>query len=433
MSEQVSTAAVLMSADEGFSKKSYLLKPEYQQADLVEYFALGEHGALELFAKARWGERWAEEQTCPSCGTVAKHYRYESQWRWKCRETECATQFTVYSGTRLHGTKMSALKLLSILAHFVEAKDSISARELSGLHRLNYQTCHVLLLKIREALCHTMRAEPLLSGTIQADAAYFIKYVRPANKGTGVSAAAKSDQKNAGLDETANAKRTISENMHALVMFVQWGMQGKRRYKVARIKTETQVDMRRLASEYCTPDSVLLTDQHGAYTPFSADFEAHHVVNHSEAFVGPDGIHTNLAEGFFSRMRHAQGGAWHRMSVQYLELYAWEFAWRQTVVGRSNAEQMQDLLRRLLSSGRPTRFIDYWGKRPTGGVEPGEPEEIGTVVEIDKRQLRKKLGRPRKGSLAVEARPRRRSSAKKKSSRPSAPAVVSGNSKAGTG
>lgn len=382
-------------------KKSYLLARDYQKADVLEYITLGERGALEFLAAARWGERWQTEQTCPKCGTVGSHYRYESEWRWKCREPACWFQFTVFSGTRLHATKISPHKLLSILAHFVEAKDSISARELSGLHRLSYQTVHVLLLKVREALCETMDAEPPLSGMIQADAAYFIKYVRPGNIGTGASFAAKDDRKNAGLDERGRARKTVSKRMHALVVFAQCGAQRERRYKVAKVKTETQVDLQHLAAQYCTPTSILVTDQHGAYTPFSALFDEHHTVNHSAEFMSREGFHTNLAENFFSRMRHAQGGAWHRMSVQYLEYYGWEFAWRQTMVGRSNVEQMQDLMKRLLGSGRPSRFIDYWRKRLTEGTEQVDAEDVGIAVEIDKRDLHRKMGRPKNGALQV--------------------------------
>lgn len=401
MTDLSASSAPPTPSDPPGSNKSYLLRADYQQANVLEYFSLGETGTLEFFAKARWGKRWAEEQVCPKCGLVGHHHRYQSLWVWKCRDKACDAQFSVLSGTRLRGTKMSPQKVLSILAHLVEAKDSISARELAGLHGLSHQTVHVLLLKVREAICDTMTAEPALSGMIQADAAYFIKYVRPGNVGTGASFSAKADRKNAGLDERGRARRTVSPSMHALVVFAQCGAQGERRYKVAKIKTETQVDLQELGAKYCTPASVLVTDQHGAYTPFSALFDEHHAVNHSAEFMSPEGFHTNLAEGFFSRMRHAQGGAWHRMSVQYLELYGWEFAWRQTMVGRSNAEQMADLLKRLLGSGRPNRFADYWGKRPAPPDGFSGPEDVGLAVEIDKRELRKKMGRPSKKRLGA--------------------------------
>jgi hypothetical protein len=70
------------------------------------------------------------------------------------------------------------------------------------------------------------------------------------------------------------------------------------------------------------------------------------------------------------------------------------------MVGRSNTDQMQDLLRRLLASGRPRRFVDYWGKRSQGSEET-DPKDVGIAVEIDRGKLRKKMGRPRKDSLRV--------------------------------
>jgi len=397
-------APSLVSDSPRYSRKSYLAKPAYRKLDLVSTITAGEDAAIKLIAQVRWGESWKDTQTCPKCGTIASHYKYKSYWRWTCRESACARQFTVFSGTRLHGTKIPAHKLLSIFHHFVEAKDSMSAREMAGLHNLEHQTMHVLLLKIREALADSMRAEPPLTGFIQADAAYFIKYVRPGNVGTGASDAAKQDQKNAGVNENGKVakKRTVGPNMHALVVFVQMGLQGERRYKVAKIKTETQVDMRALGPLYCTADSVLVTDQADAYLDFAWQFSNHERVNHSRQFVNAEGMHTNLAEGFFSCIRRAQAGAWHHMSIQHLEYYGWEIAWRQTMVGSANDVQLHDLLQRLLQSGRPTRFVDYWSKRAPH--DRPDPADVGAAVEVSVSDIARKMGRPRKDSLPAVTR-----------------------------
>jgi len=295
---------------------------------------------------------------------------------------------------------MSAKKFLSILLHFMEAKDSISSREVSGLHGLNYQTVHVLTLKIREAIRNTMLAEPPLTGYIHADAAYFIKYVRPGNVGNGAAQSAKSDQKNAGLNESGKTPRSVSPNMHAIVVFVQAGPTGQRRYKVAKIKTETQVVLLDIGQAYCDMNATLITDQHAGYNFFSAEFQSHHRVNHNEEFVSKDGFHTNYAEGFFARVRPCIGGAWHHTSVQYLEEYAWEIAWRQTMVGQSNLVQLEDLIRRVLNSGRATRFADYWNKRQ---VEKTEAREVlGLVVEVQSAEVPKRRGRPKAGMTRIK-------------------------------
>lgn len=391
--------------------KSYLLLPDYRQIDLADIYALGDQGAFHYLARARWSALGEGLQACPRCGVVAAHYQYTGRWLWKCRETPCGEQFTLLAGTRLHGQKMPPTKLLSVLMHFVEAKDSISAREMSGLHNIQYQTARVLMMKVREAIRETMQAEPKLQGRIQADAAYFMRHVRPGNVGSGRAITAKGHQKNAGLDEKGKAPANAehSPNMHALVVWVQAGEQGARRYKVAMVKDERQVDMELLADQFCERGSQITTDQFNGYFILAQEFK-HEYVNHSKEFKSKEGVHTNLAEGFFSRMRHAQAGAWHRLTIQHLQEYAWEFAWRQTMLGRSNEAQLKDLLTRLLTTGRSTRFGDCWNKRPP--VENGASiadEDQGWLVEVPKEQVPKRRGRPRSGVVRVREpeRPKR--------------------------
>ena len=373
----------------------YLTQASYRKLDIVEILGAGNGAAHSFLARARWHHLPEGEQQCPYCARRGAHYFSAGRRLWKCRNTDCRRQFTVFSGTILHSTKLEPVKFLSIAIHFMEAKDSISAREVSGLHKLNHVPVHVLLLKFREAIRETMLAEPRLSGKIQADAAYFLKYVRPKNVGTGASAAAKNARKKAGITESEKQSYNISPRMHALVVFVQVDKGGGRRYKVAKVKTETQVDVLNLALDFCEPLSTITTDQHKSYILLSGAF-IRKKVNHSQEFVTKTGIHTNHAEGFFSRVRHSQAGAWHQVSLQYLEEYGWEMCWRQQVVGLPNDKQLQDLLGRLFAVGPSKRFGNYWGKQPRG--EKPNPEDSGIAVEIDKSEVKKRRGRPRKSS-----------------------------------
>lgn len=386
-------------------KRNYLLRPDYRETSLHQVFARSESKTIAWLAQIRWGVHGKDRQVCPTCGTIDKHYWCKSVARWKCRSKLCGKQFSVFSGTRMHSTKLSAKEFVSLMLHFVEAKDSQSAREQSGLHGRDHQTVHVALLKVRDALRESLMAEPPLEGYIQADAAYFIKYVRPGNVGTGASLAARASRKNAGLDENAKETKTTSANMHALVVFVQAGPQGMRRYKVAVIKTENQVDLLKLGQRYCAQSACLITDQHSAYNFFSGEFDEHLKVNHTKEFVSEDGVHTNFAESFFARMRAATWGAWHRTSIQHLEEYGWEMAWRQTMVGRSNLEQLEDLLARVLSCGRSERYRDYWNKLPPEKRQA--KGEIGSLVEIPKEQVSRKRGRPAQDAVLPKAPARR--------------------------
>ena len=121
----------------------------------------------------------------------------------------------------------------------------------------------------------------------------------------------------------------------------------------------------------------------------------HQRVDHSKEFVRDDGVHTNLAESFFGRMRQAHWGAWHRMTAEWIGYYAAEMAWRQEMVGRSNLQQLRDLLPKLMT-GRPSgRLRDYWRKSEAGKAYPvGKSDALFEFVQQD--SVRKKAGRPKK-------------------------------------
>lgn len=382
---------------------NYLLLANYRTTSLPELLQMSDEAALAYLAKLRWGHLGEGVQVCPACGTIDKHIWCPTPKRWKCSNKLCGKQFTVLQGTRLHGLKKPLQTILGIALAFVESKDSCSARNLSGTFDLAYHTSYVLAMKMREAIADTMKAEPKLSGYIVADAAYFMKYLRPANVGTGASLAAKRDQKNAGLDENGKTKRTVSEKMKALVVFVQTGQQKERRYKVAVVETENQVQLLDLAKDFCERDALVTTDGHSAYNFFSGVFTQHHVVEHEREFMTEDGHHTNMAENFFSRMRSAEKGSWHKMTFGHIEEYGWEFAWRQTMVGYSNREQLEDLLIRLLRSGRSERYRDYWGKGETPSERVREEGDDALAVEVPKSEVKAPRGRPKKGSIRPPA------------------------------
>ena len=133
----------------------------------------------------------------------------------------------------------------------------------------------------------------------------FMKHVRPPNKGTGLSASQKKEQKNAGLDEHGKAKRAVSPRIHALVVFAETGPYFNR-YRVGKLKVENQRDLLAYARRYVAPGSTIITDQHTGYTIFGGDFSKHIPINHSEHFVDDKGVLLPHARG--GRRRVARHG-----------------------------------------------------------------------------------------------------------------------------
>lgn len=62
------------------------------------------------------------------------------------------------------------------------------------------------------------------------------------------------------------------------------------------------------------------------------------------------------------------------------------------MVGRHNEHQLDDLLRRLLTSGRSNRFIDYWNKSPN--LHTRQATESGALKEVAKGDVKMKRGHP---------------------------------------
>ena len=69
-------------------------------------------------------------------------------------------------------------------------------------------------------------------------------------------------------------------------------------------------------------------DESGAWDILHASYPMLRV-NHSREFKSDDGACTNDAESWFSRLRRAEYGVFHRISGRYLQAYSDEMAWRE--------------------------------------------------------------------------------------------------------
>jgi integrase len=80
------------------------------------------------------------------------------------------------------------------------------------------------------------------------------------------------------------------------------------------------------------------------------------------------------------------------------------------MVGRSNLEQLKDLLARVLNSGRADRYGNYWGKSNIKPKRVVNPDEGARAVEVTTDSVPKKLGRPTADSVRpqVPERPKRK-------------------------
>jgi hypothetical protein len=82
-------------------------------------------------------------------------------------------------------------------------------------------------------------------------------------------------------------------------------------------------------------------------------------VNHSVAFMD-DGVCTNQAESFFSRLRRAEIGIHHHISGRYLAAYANEMAWREDNRRVPNGAQYQMIAAAAMAHAVSQTWKGYW-------------------------------------------------------------------------
>ena len=89
--------------------------------------------------------------------------------------------------------------------------------------------------------------------------------------------------------------------------------------------------------KHATPGATVYTDDAAAYRglPFH-----HEAVKHSVAEYVPDQVHTNGVESFWSMLKRAHLGTFHKMNPKHLGRYVQEFAGKHNLREQDTAELM---------------------------------------------------------------------------------------------
>ncbi|GGA46591.1 IS1595 family transposase [Dyella nitratireducens] len=320
--------------------------------------SMTEEEAESLLAEVRWGSK--DMQMCPKCGVVYRHYRKHRRRRWRC--SKCTCEFSVTSGSALHSHKIPFKVIIEAVFEFVNHVKGAAILQMSRQLGLTPKTCQVFEGKIREFLVKCTDLTPL-QGTVHMDGAYFCGKPRKPNR--KIKMPAEAIAKRFGSKKIQNTSRPWIE----MGMTQQnWRRQADKRVVMslcasagkgngsARVlafvcHSENAVDIKNLAARLLTPGTIVMTDEHAAYGVLSGPYE-HYSVCHAEEFCTAEGVCNNMSETFNSRARRAQFGVHHGFRPKYLQDYMSESAWRETNRKLSQRDQVLEILRVLLSTGK---------------------------------------------------------------------------------
>ncbi len=231
---------------------------------------------------------------------------------YRCRD--CRQYFSVRKGTAMESSKI-ALRHWAIAIYM--AATNLKGVSSMKIHRelgMTQKSAWFLIQRVREFFAD---AAPILTGPVEVDETYM-----------------------GGLEKN----RHKSEKMHA-----GRGTAGKATVMGARQRDgkivarplgwEPGETLAGFVRENVHRGATLYTDDHKAYKGLRSQYD-HHTVKHSVGEYVRADAHINGIESFWSMLKRAHKGTFHKIGRKHLDRYVNEFAGRHNIRSLDTVEQM---------------------------------------------------------------------------------------------
>lgn len=315
----------------------FLLSSASRRMGVMELQRLSDDALIALFMRARW-PKTGGAPVCPTCNMPAtgpyNRHRFVCKW--------CRRQFTLTSGTLLHGRKLPLRTLLVGILLWASSVKGASALQVGRQINVDYRTVFVQFHKYRHAFmveCVGRRVGGP-GHDVEVDGCYIGGHVRPANF--------KKNRRDRRLARNRNPNRRV----------VVVARERYRRNRTIVTVVRSEGEGVAFLTERVHSETVVHADEAPSWNNLHASHDARRI-NHQEAYS--DGMAcTNQAESFFSRLRRLERGQHHRISGPYLLRYATEAAFREDHRRLSVWDITLLILRLALTTGSDPEFRGYW-------------------------------------------------------------------------
>ena len=293
---------------------------------------------FKLFPDDATAEAWFAEQrwnglpACPHCGSEnvqsgAKHHSMP----FRCREKECAKRFSVKTGTVMQSSNLGYQVWAIAIYLMTTSLKSVSSMKLHRDLDITQKSAWHLAHRLRQSF--TVGNPLPMSGPCEADESYFGGKVR----------------------NMSNVKRKEFEGRGTVGKTAVVGMKDRGTKQVrAKVVKHTDADtLHGFIAMHADGNAKVYTDDATAYSGLPFD---HETVKHSVGEYVREQIHTNGIERFWSMLKRAHKGTFHKISPKHLERYVEEFAGRQNVRALDTKQQMSLIAQRI--QGKQLKYQD---------------------------------------------------------------------------
>ena len=269
-------------------------------------------------AARRWLEDriWKGSRACPRCGSEkTRPVKSGKPMPYWCKEGR--HYYSVKHGTVMEQSNIPLRKLVfAIYLHLTNLKGVSSMK----LHRdigVTQATAWFMLQRIRKAFEDD---DDAFGGPVEVDETY----VGGRERNKHASAKLRAGRGGVGKAVVVGAKDRATNQVRAQV-----------------IPETDRLTLRTFVRENVEPGAVLYTDEAAAYKgEWGYDHEA---VKHSVGEYVRGMAHTNGIESFWSMLKRAHKGVYHKISVKHLQRYVHEFAGRHGIRELGTLGQMGSL------------------------------------------------------------------------------------------
>ena len=303
---------------------------------------------MDLFPDNAAAQKWIESQIwpdgpyCPKCGSLNIHTPSKHRtMTHRCRDCPNRYQFSLKTGTAMKGTKLD-YRIWAIAIYLLSTNlKGVSSMKLHRDLEITQKSAWHLAHRIRESW---VRESAVFSGPAEADETYFggkranmSKSKRRGLKGRGA----------AGKTAVVGVKDRITKRVHAQVT-----------------PSTDAATLQSFIHDHVKRGSEVYTDEHGGYRTLKG-FE-HESLNHSVGEYVRGRAHTQGIDSFWSMLKRAHKGTFHKISAKHLDRYVTEFS------GHHNDREHDTLaIMGQIATGLSGKRLRYGDLIADNGLESG--------------------------------------------------------------